>query len=129
MEKKRIMVVDDERNTRTLIEDVLTRTKKYDVIQCSNGEACLKKLGEMDVDLILLDLQMQGIDGIETLKRIRQENKHLPVIIMTAHGTIDRAVLSMKLGSYDFLTKPFPSERLKVTVKNALEASALKAGS
>ncbi len=126
MEKKRIMVVDDDRNTRRLIEDILTQTDKYSVIQASNGEACLRKLEEESVDLILMDLQMPGIDGMETLKKIKGRIRQLPVIIMTAHGTIDKAVASMKLGSYDFLTKPFPSERLKVTVKNALEANALE---
>ncbi len=126
MEKKRIIVVDDDKNTRRLIEDVLTKTKKYEVVQAANGEACLKKLDETRVDLVLLDLQMPGIDGIDTLKKIKERSDPLPVIIMTAHGTIERAVASMKLGSYDFLTKPFPSERLKVTVKNALEVSALE---
>ena len=126
MYKKRIMVVDDDRNTRWLIEDILTKTKEYEVVQVSNGEACLNKLDEDPVDLVLVDIQMQGIDGIETLRRIKERYRHLPVVIMTAHGTIERAVSSMKLGSYDFLTKPFPGERLKVTVKNALEASALE---
>lgn len=126
MGTKRIMVVDDDRNTRRLIEDILTKTKQYDVIQATNGEACLKKLSEEDVDLVLIDIQMPGIDGIETLRRMKEWNAHLPVVMMTAHGTIERAVSSMKLGSYDFLTKPFQSERLKVTVKNALEANALE---
>ncbi len=126
MNKKRILVVDDEKNTRRLIEEILTKIKKYEIIQAANGEACLKKLDELALDLVLIDLQMPGIDGIETLKRIKQLYPKLPVIIMTAHGTIEKAVSSMRLGSYDFLTKPFPSERLKVTVKNALETSALE---
>ncbi len=126
MEKKKILVVDDDKNTRLLIESILTKTRQYKVIQARNGEACLRKLSETHIDLILLDLQMPGIDGIETLKQIKKQTPHIPVIIMTAHGTIEKAVHSMKLGSYDFLTKPFPSERLKVTVKNALEAVALE---
>ncbi len=126
MEKKRIMVVDDDKNTRRLIEDILAKTNQYETIQSSNGEACLRKLKETKVDLVLLDLQMPGINGIDTLKEIKVQHPNLPVIIMTAHGTIEKAVSSMKLGSYDFLTKPFPAERLKVTVKNALEANALE---
>ena len=126
MEKKRIIVVDDEKNTRRLIEDILTGTKQYEVIQASNGEACLRKLHEDRPDLILLDLQMPGMDGIETLTRIKQQFPHMPVVIMTAHGTIDRAVSTMKQGAQDFLTKPFPGERLKVTVRNVLEASQLE---
>jgi DNA-binding NtrC family response regulator len=124
--KKQIMVVDDDKNTRLLIENILSKTRQYTVIQATNGEACLRKLNETDVNLVLLDLQMPGIDGIETLKKIKQQHHHIPVIIMTAHGTIEKAVSSMKLGSYDFLTKPFPGERLKVTVRNALEAIALE---
>jgi DNA-binding NtrC family response regulator len=126
MDDKYIMVVDDDKNTRRLIEDILTKTGRYKVIQATNGEACLHKLENEIVHLVLLDLQMPGIDGIETLKRIRRQFHDLPVIIMTAHGTIDRAVSSMKLGSHDFLAKPFPAERLRVTVKNALEASDLE---
>ena len=126
MKKKWIMVVDDDRNTRRLIEDILIKTNMYKIVQASNGEACLRKLEEESIDLVLLDLQMPGIDGMETLKRIKELNRHLPVVIMTAHGTIEKAVASMKLGSYDFLTKPFAGERLKVTVKNALEANALE---
>jgi len=126
VEKKRIIVVDDEKNTRRLIEDILTGTKQYEVIQASNGEACLRKLHEDRPDLILLDLQMPGMDGIETLTRIKQQFPHMPVVIMTAHGTIDRAVSTMKQGAQDFLTKPFPGERLKVTVRNVLEASQLE---
>jgi DNA-binding NtrC family response regulator len=126
MNKKSIMVVDDDKNTRKLIEDILAKSKSYNVIQAANGEACLHKLENELVDLVLLDLQMPGIDGIETLKNIRRQFHDLPVIIMTAHGTIDRAVSSMKLGSCDFLAKPFPAERLRVTVKNALETSDLE---
>jgi DNA-binding NtrC family response regulator len=126
MSKKQILVVDDEKNTRRLIEEILTKTKKYQTTQASNGEACLKKLDEQDIDLVLIDLQMPGIDGIETLKRIKKKFPRLPVIIMTAHGTIEKAVSSMRMGSYDFLTKPFPADRLKVTVKNALETRALE---
>jgi len=126
MAKPCIMIVDDEKNVRLLIRDILIKDRQYDVIQAASGEACLRKLNEKDMDLVLLDLQMQGIDGHETLNAIRQQHPHLPVIIMTAHGTIERAVDSMKAGSYDFLTKPFTGERLLVTVKNALAANALK---
>ena len=126
MSKKQLLIVDDDKNTRKLATEILTKTDLYKVIQASNGESCLRKLEEEHVDLILLDLQMPGLDGIQTLERIKTKTPQLPVIIMTAHGTIDSAVSSMKLGSYDFLTKPFPQERLKVTVKNALEAYALE---
>jgi len=126
MKKIRVMVVDDHKHIRQLIHDILHNTKKYVTITATSGEACLRKLHEQPVDLVLLDIQMKGMDGLETLKKIKQLSPNLPVIIMTAHGTIERAVDSMKTGSYDFLTKPFPAERLLVTVENALKTSALK---
>lgn len=126
MEKDHIMVVDDERNTRLLIESILLKTRKYQVTQAANGEACLKKLNESPVDLVVMDIQMPGMDGIQTLRKIKSKFSHLPVIIMTAHGTVERAVESMRAGAYDFITKPFQGERLRVTVKNALEARALE---
>lgn len=126
MNKTRLMVVDDDRNTRRLIQDILKTTGLYTVIQAASGEACLRKMVESPVDLVMLDMQMPGMDGLETLRRIKAMAPELPVIIMTAHGTVEAAVESMKGGSYDFLTKPFPAERLKVTVHNALEASELQ---
>ncbi|MBN2104445.1 sigma-54-dependent Fis family transcriptional regulator [bacterium] len=126
MQKKQVMVVDDHKHIRQLINDILRKTRRYEVVPAISGEACMRKLHEQPIDLVLLDIQMQGMDGLETLKKIKQFSPNLPVIIMTAHGTIERAVDSMKTGSYDFLTKPFSSERLLVTVENALSASALK---
>lgn len=126
MERWNVLIVDDEKNTRRLIEEILKSERRYDVSQAANGMACLKKLQEEPVDLVLLDLQMPGINGIETLKEVHRIYPRLPVIIMTAHGTVEKAVSSMKMGAYDFITKPFTSERVKVTVKNALEARALE---
>ncbi len=92
----------------------------------TNGEACLKHIREDSPDLVLLDIQMPGIDGIETLKRIREQDTIIPVVMMSAHGTIEKAVQSMRLGAYDFITKPFASDRLLVTVNNALLNFSLK---
>jgi len=121
------MVVDDEKHIRLLVHDILTQSREYGFVEASSGEACLRKLKENGADLVLLDYQMGGMDGKTTLREIKQRFPDLPVIIMTAHGTIERAVDTMKLGSYDFLTKPFTAERLRVTVKNALTASAMRA--
>ena len=76
MKKKLILVVDDDKNTRRLIKDILMKTNLYEVIQATNGEACLKKLDDFHPDLVLLDLQMPGIDGIETLKQIGKKYKN-----------------------------------------------------
>ncbi len=124
--KYSILVVDDDRNICKMIEINLRKEKEYVVDTANSGEACLKMIRENVPDLILLDIQMPGIDGIETLTRIRNEEPRIPVVMMSAHGTIEKAVKSMKLGAYDFIQKPFPSDRLLVTVRNALTTSSLK---
>ena len=124
--KATILIVDDDKNICKMIEASLRKEKRYEIDSALSGEACLRIVRETPPDLILLDIQMPGIDGIETLQKLREDNPHLPVIMMTAHGTIERAVTSMKLGAYDFLTKPFARERLVVTVNNALVNSSLR---
>jgi len=121
-----VLIVDDDKNICKMIEASLRKERKYDIKTALSGEACLKSIRESVPDIVLLDIQMPGIDGIETLKRIKQEDSRIPVVIMTAHGTIERAVRSMKLGAYDFLTKPFARDRLLVTVNNALMTSSLR---
>jgi len=121
-----ILVVDDDKNISKMIEATLKKEKRFEIATALCGEACLKIIRETIPDLILMDIQMPGIDGIETLKRIKAENSLIPVIMMTAHGTIERAVESMKLGAYDFLTKPFARDRLLVTISNALLNSSLR---
>ncbi len=124
--KYSILVVDDDKNICKMIEINLRKEKEYEIEVANSGEACLKVIREFVPDLILLDIQMPGIDGIETLKRIRDEEPRIPVVMMSAHGTIEKAVQSMKLGAYDFITKPFASDRMLVTVRNALTTSSLK---
>jgi two-component system, NtrC family, response regulator AtoC len=121
-----ILVVDDDKNIGKMIEASLRKEGKYEIRTALSGEACLSSLKESIPDLVLLDIQMPGIDGLETLKQIKQMDSRIPVIMMTAHGTIERAVQSMKLGAYDFLTKPFQRDRLIVTVNNALLNSSLR---
>ncbi len=126
IKKPLILIVDDDKNICKMIEASLKKERKYEIETALNGEACLKSIQEECPDLVLMDIQMPGIDGIETLQKIKQEDSRIPVIMMTAHGTIERAVTSMKLGAYDFITKPFARERLLVTVQNALLSSSLK---
>ena len=121
-----ILVVDDDKNISKMIEATLKKERRFEIQTALSGEACLNIINDNLPDLVLLDIQMPGIDGIETLKRIKQQNSLIPVIMMTAHGTIERAVESMKLGAYDFLTKPFARDRLLVTVNNALLNSSLR---
>lgn len=109
-----------------LIKSILSVEKNYEVSTATSGEACLKYIREQLPDLVMLDIQMPGIDGIETLKRIKEFDIRIPVVMMSAHGTIEKAVKSMKLGAYDFIPKPLERDRLLITAKNALMASSLK---
>ncbi len=121
-----ILAVDDDKSTTMLIKGMLAIEKNYEVLTVISGEACLKHIREQIPDLVLLDIQMPGIDGIETLKQIKEFDARIPVVMMSAHGTIEKAVRSMKLGAYDFITKPFERDRLLVTVKNAITTSSLR---
>ncbi|MBN1351973.1 sigma-54-dependent Fis family transcriptional regulator [candidate division KSB1 bacterium] len=122
----KILVVDDDKNIAKMIEINLRKEKSYEVKTATSGEACLKIVREELPDLVLLDIQMPGIDGIETLKRIKEYEPRISVVMMSAHGTIEKAVKSMKLGAYDFIPKPFANDRLIITVKNSLRTSALQ---
>jgi two-component system response regulator AtoC len=122
----KVLIVDDDKNIRRMIEVHLKKEKVFDAVHAANGESCLRILDEEVPDIILLDIQMPGIDGIETLEQIKKQYSRIPIIMMSAHGTIDIAVRSMKLGAYDFITKPFSGDRLLITVRNAIESSELR---
>ena len=124
--RPQILIVDDDKNICKMIEASLRKERKYEISTALSGKACLAYIREEVPDLVLMDIQMPGIDGIETLKQVKQEDSRIPVVMMTAHGTIERAVQSMKLGAYDFITKPFARDRLLVTVNNALVNSSLR---
>jgi two-component system response regulator AtoC len=121
-----VLIVDDDKSICMLIKSILSVEKNYDVSTATSGEACLKFIHEQMPDLVLLDIQMPGIDGIETLKRLKEFDPRIPVVMMSGHGTIEKAVKSMKLGAYDFIPKPLDRDRLLITAKNALMTSSLK---
>ena len=121
--KKRILVVDDEEKLRRVIE-VHLRSAGFDVDQARTAEEALKLVDR--ADLILTDLRLPGMDGLELLSLIRRQNSHSPVILMTAFGTIENAVEAMKTGATDFLLKPFSLDHLTAVVNKALEVRALR---
>ena len=117
---EKILIVDDEPDTVTILRDRL-EMDHYKVITASSGNAALEQIDRELPDLILLDIQMPGMDGLETLAQIHQKYPGLLVTMLTAHGSIQRAVEATKLGAYDFLEKPFKSEHIKEKVDQALE--------
>ena len=117
---EKILIVDDEPDTVMILRDRL-EMDHYEVITASSGTAALKQIDRDLPDLVLLDIQMPGMDGLETLTQIHQKYPGLLVTMLTAHGSIQRAVEATKLGAYDFLEKPFKSEHIKEKVDRALE--------
>jgi two-component system response regulator AtoC len=111
-----VLLVDDEEIVRESLYAWL-KGEGYAVTAAGSGEAALEALKARAVDLALIDLKMPGMDGIELLKRIRQARPEVLCIIVTAHGSIDRAVEAMKLGAYDFVTKPFNPEEVSLLVQ------------
>ncbi|MFQ6067017.1 MAG: sigma-54-dependent transcriptional regulator, partial [bacterium] len=124
MSLDKILVVDDEQ----AILEFLSRSlggEGYQVLVVDNGERALAKVREEKPEVVLLDIRMPGMDGIETLGRIREFDKESSIILLTAYGSMDTVVEAMKLGAYDYITKPFELEKLKSLIKGALEAKRL----
>ncbi|MEK7670503.1 MAG: response regulator, partial [Bacteroidota bacterium] len=122
---KTILVVDDEQSVRNSLKMIL-EYERFEVEFAENGETALKKLITVSVDVVLLDVKMAGMDGIEVLQRIREKKAHLPVIMISGHGTIETAVEATKLGAYDFIEKPIASERLLLSLEHALALTRLE---
>lgn len=123
--KPLILVVDDEKAIRNALKEIL-EFEGYDVLLGESGEQVETILGENDVDLILLDIKMQGMDGIETLEHIKKDGYEVPVIMISGHGTIQIAVDATKKGAFDFIQKPPDLNRLLISVRNALSQTDLK---
>ena len=118
--KFRILVIDDEKNIREGLQMAL-EDDGYEVLTAADGTAGLQKALSDVVDLIITDLRMPGIGGQELLRRVTSETPGVPVIVLTGHGTVETAVEAMRMGAYDFLTKPLDLDRLSLLVKRALQ--------
>ncbi len=121
--KNRILIVEDEEKLRRVLELQL-RSADFEVEQAGSAEDAIKMADR--ADLVLTDLRLPGIDGLELLSLIRRQNTRTPIIVMTAFGTIETAVDAMKKGAADFLLKPFSLDHLMTVVRKALEVSALQ---
>lgn len=117
---ERILVVDDEPNMQGLFKKILGK-EGYDVVTAFSGEEAVKKLETEWFDLLISDLKMPGMNGLDLLKKVKHLTPTLPCIMLTAHGTIDSAVAAMKEGANDYLTKPVNIDEIKIVVKRVLE--------
>ncbi len=120
-----ILIVDDEEEMLHLLKRSLAPELHCEILTAASGEEALRVLETTSVDLALIDLKMPGMDGIELLEQIRANYPWLTVVIMTAYGRIDAAVQAIRLGAYDFLTKPFDHDVLVINLNKALERSRL----
>lgn len=120
MARKSILVVDDEKNQREILETILSG-EGYDVTTASSGEAAMKFVADRHFDLVLTDLKMTGMSGLDLLKELTDFDKSIIVILLTAHGSVDSAVDAMRLGAFEYLQKPYDSEKLLDTVSRALK--------
>jgi DNA-binding NtrC family response regulator len=116
---KVIFIVDDEQSISKLLTFWVKDKWGYEVEVFSNSETMLKKLN-VKPDLVLLDIMLPGMDGIETLKRIKQSDENLPIIMLSAQGRIDVAVDALKYGAYDYFSKPIDQQKLELAIKNAI---------
>ena len=125
MEEKKILVVDDERSMREFLGIMLAK-EGFQVTQCSDGETALCQVEEEIFDLVIMDIRMPKMDGITVLERIKEMAPETVVIMITAFASTDTAVQAMKKGAYDYITKPFKIDEIKLIIRNALERKALE---
>lgn len=124
MYRYKILIVDDDRLLQNSLNNILS--ENYDVVIAGSGETALQTLKKQEVDLILLDIRLPGIDGVETLRQIMGAEDNTGVIMMTAYEDIKTVITSMKIGASDYLVKPLDIEELEITIEKALENIRLK---
>lgn len=127
MRKKKhtVLIADDDSAHRTMLK-TLVGTWGYDTAEADDGSSAIEKVREHPFDLVLMDIRMLKVSGIEALDKIKSYNPAIPVIIMTAYSSVETAVDALKKGAYDYLTKPFDFDKLRLTIERAMEHTWLK---
>jgi two-component system nitrogen regulation response regulator NtrX len=120
MSPRRVMIVDDEKGIREALKQVL-EYEEIEVQACASGHEGIRVYPDFKPHLVFLDVKMEGMDGLETLKRIRELDPQAQVVMISGHGTIQTAVEATQLGAYDFLEKPLDTDRILLTLRNALQ--------
>lgn len=122
---KQILIIDDEENMRHMLASLLKRLG-YQVVTAANGKAGLAILGEQSVDVILCDIRMPEMDGMEFLRQVSSAGIAATIIMMSAFGSIDTALAAMRLGAYDYISKPFKNDEIELTLRKAEERETLR---
>ncbi len=121
-----ILIIDDEKAIRKTLSEILSY-EGYKIDEAGDGEEGLKKFREKEYDVILCDIKMPKIDGIEFLEKAKEANPDIPIIMISGHGTIETAVEAVKKGAYDYISKPPDLNRLLITIRNAMDKTTLVA--
>ena len=124
-QKNTILIVDDDQGHRTMLKTLLTKWG-YALTEADDGQTAIDMVTEKAYDLILMDIKMIKVSGLVALVEIKKINPAIPVIIMTAFSSVQTAIEALKEGAYDYLTKPFDFDKLKITIKRSLEHTQLK---
>ena len=124
-EMVRVLIVDDDEKMRTILQKVLQR-EGYDVALANNGQNAIYHLQKTGFDLVLSDIRMPGMDGLELLQKIRDISTDITVVMMTAFGSVDSAVEAMKQGAYDYINKPFKMDEVLICLSRAVEEKRLR---
>jgi two-component system NtrC family response regulator len=119
-----ILLVDDEPNYLVVLTELL-KEEGFEVMTAQRGEDGLKIVADTDLDLVITDMRMPGMDGLELLEAVKSYNKDLPVIMITAFGEVEKAVVAMKAGAYNYLVKPFNNDELLLNIRKAIEHYSL----
>lgn len=125
MAEARVLVVDDEKSMRDLLA-IMLRKNGYHVAVAEGGEAALSALKTNAFDLVITDLRMRKVDGLAVLRACKDTSPHMVVLVVTAYASTDTAVEAMKRGAYDYITKPFKLEEIRLTIEKALERKRLQ---
>ena len=122
-----ILIVDDEADIRMLVSGLLS-DEGYQTREAGNSDAAFEAISSRRPSLLLLDIWIQGskLDGLEILEQVKKDHPNLPVVMMSGHGNIDTAVTATKLGAYEFIEKPFQSDRLLLVVERAIESARMR---
>lgn len=123
---EKILIVDDEPDMLKLLEMIIKEKTPYTPVVTNNPLEALEMAKEGTYDLLITDLKMPGLDGIELLDTIKQSNEHMPVIVITAYGTIESAIEIMGKGGFDLITKPFKKEQILYTIEKAFKWAQLQ---
>src|ERR1700675_3591321 len=120
----RVMVVDDDAETLALLREVVAK-EGYEVEGAEDAETALRRLGEWQPELVITDIHMPGMDGLALLAALREKEPDLPVVLLTAYGSLKTAVDAIKAGAFDYLSKPFVVDDIRLVVRRALEHKKL----